>query len=399
MDIIELLLDENDELTGIEAVSIVENPAIESDFIALNKQEVKFAKVDEDKKILMGAALIPNKPIFRKRNDTMFYVYFSKDTVKRASELFFMNGNQSNATLEHNMEINGLTVVESWIVENPEMDKSKMYGFEVPEGTWMISMKVENDEVWNDYVKEGKVKGFSIEGYFADKAKIQKPNLKAEMQAIEEEEAEYMLSNIKALIRKDKRTKNGKKITLETYKDYPSGVSNNAKRGIELNEKVNNKCATQVGKIRAQQLANKENISLETIKRMYSYLSRAEEYYDESDSTACGTISYLLWGGKAGLRWAESKLKELGEINLASMVVNEDFAILDDRLAYSSQEKAEEMAKNIGCEGFHIHEYEGKEWYMPCEKHEMKKPCQAGYEMIGFKMKNGKRVPNCVPIK
>ena len=86
----------------------------------------------------------------------MFYVYFSKDTVKRASELFFMNGNQNNATLEHNMEINGLTVVESWIVENPKMDKSKMYGFEVPEGTLMISMKVENDEVWNDYVKEGK---------------------------------------------------------------------------------------------------------------------------------------------------------------------------------------------------------------------------------------------------
>ena len=82
--------------------------------------------------------------------------------------------------------------MESWIVENPEMDKSKMYGFEVPEGTWMISMKVENDEVWNDYVKEGKVKGFSIEGYFADKAKIQKPNLKAEMQAIEEEEAKYV---------------------------------------------------------------------------------------------------------------------------------------------------------------------------------------------------------------
>ena len=371
MEIIELLLDENDEMTGIEAVSIVENPAIESDFIALSKQEIMFAKVDEDKKILMGAALIPNKPIFRKRNDTMFYVYFSKDTVKRASELFFMNGNQNNATLEHNMEINGLTVVESWIVDDPEMDKSKKYGFEVPEGTWMISMKVENDEVWNDYVKEGKVKGFSIEGYFADKAKISKPNLKAEMEAILEAEAEYMLSNIKALIKKDKRTKNGKKITLETYNDYPSGVSNNAKRGIEFNEKVNNKCATQVGKIRAQQLANKENISLETIKRMYSYLSRAEEYYDEGNNEACGTISYLLWGGKAGLRWSESKLKELGEINLASMVVDENFAIIDDRLAYSTQEKAEEMAKNIGCESFHIHEYENKEWYMPCKKHKI----------------------------
>jgi len=99
---------------------------------------------------------------------------------------------------------------------------------------------------------------------------------------------------------------------FESYSDYPDSVSNNAKRGIELNEKVNNKCATQVGKVRAQQLANKENISVETIKRMYSYLSRAEEYYDESDTTACGTISYLLWGGLAGKRWSESKLKELG---------------------------------------------------------------------------------------
>ena len=380
MDIIELLLDEEDEFTGIEAVSLVENPAIEEEWITLSKQEIKFAKVDEEKKILMGAALVPMKAIFRKRNDTMFYVYFSKDTVKRASELFFMNGNQNNATLEHKMDINGLSVVESWIVDDPEMDKSKMYGFDVPEGTWMISMKVENDEVWNDYVKTGKVKGFSIEGWFADKADIQKPNLKAEMEAIEENEAEYILSNIKALVRKDKRTKSGKKITFETYKDYPSGVTNNAKRGIDLNEKVNNKCATQVGKIRAQQLANKENISLETIKRMYSYLSRAGEYYDESDNTACGTISYLLWGGKAGLRWSESKLKELGEINLASMVINDDFAIIDDRLAYSTQEKAEEMAKNIGCEGFHVHEYEGKDWYMPCEKHIMQKyKCPEGF--------------------
>ena len=270
------------------------------------------------------------------------------------------------------MEINNLTVVESWIVEDTEMDKSKKYGLSVPKGTWMISMKVENQEVWNDYIKTGKVKGFSIEGYFADKAQVKDPSLKSqwskELEAIEEAEAEYMLSNIKALIKKDKRTKSGKNIELESYNDYPQAVSNNAKRGIELNEKVNNKCATQVGKIRAQQLAQKENISLQTLKRMYSYLSRAQEYYDEGDKEACGTISYLLWGGKAGLRWSESKLKELGEINLSSMVVDETFAIIDDRLAYSTQEKAEEMALNIDCEGFHIHEFEGKEWYMPCKK-------------------------------
>lgn len=105
---------------------------------------------------------------------------------------------------------------------------------------------------------------------------------------------------------------------FQSFSDYPDAVRNNAKRGIELNEKVNNKCATQVGKVRAQQLANGEAISVETIERMYSYLSRAEEYYDEGDTEACGTISYLLWGGKAGLRWAKSKLNELEKLSFAA---------------------------------------------------------------------------------
>jgi len=98
---------------------------------------------------------------------------------------------------------------------------------------------------------------------------------------------------------------------MASYSDYPDAVSNNAKRGIELNEKVGNKCATQVGKVRGQQLANKEAITEDTIKRMFSYLSRAEVYYDPDNTEACGTISFLLWGGKAGLRWSESKLKEI----------------------------------------------------------------------------------------
>jgi len=316
MDIIELILDEDSEgLTGIEAVSIVELPAIESDFVALSEQEIKLAKVDGEKRLLMGAALIPNKPIFRKNGDNTFYVYFSEKTVRRASELFFQNSMQNNATLEHEMEINNLTVVESWIVEDTEMDKSKKYGLSVPKGTWVISMKVENEDVWNDYIKTGKVKGFSIEGFFADKAQVKDPSLKSEwskeLQEIEDAEAEYMLSNIRALIKKDKRTKSGKRTELETFNDYPDAVSNNAKRGIELNEKVNNRCSTQVGKIRATQLRDKKNVSLATIKRMYSYLSRAEEFYDEGNKEACGTISYLLWGGKAGLRWSESKLKQI----------------------------------------------------------------------------------------
>ena len=377
MNIIELILDEeNEEMVGVEAVSIVSEPAISESFVALSSDEIKLAKVDDEKRIVMGCALVPNRMIFRKRNETMFYVYFSKETIRRTSELFFKIGNQSNATLEHQMKANGLTVVESWIVEDETKDKSAIYNLNAPVGSWVISMKVEDDELWQQ-IKEGKkYTGFSIEGYFADKAQVKDPSLKSqwskELEAIEEEEAEYMLSNIKALIKKDKRTKSGKNIELESYNDYPQAVSNNAKRGIELNEKVNNKCATQVGKIRAQQLAQKENISLSTLKRMYSYLSRAQEYYDEGDKEACGTISYLLWGGKAGLRWSESKLKQLGEINLSSMIVDETFAIIDDRLAYSTQEKAEEMALNIGCEGFHVHEFEDKEWYMPCKEHKLK---------------------------
>lgn len=311
MRIVELILDEDQEI-GIEAISVVENPAIEEDFIALKSQEFKLAEVDKEKRLLMGALLIPNKPIYRRNGEDEYYIYFSKDTVLKASQMYLMQGKQNNSTLEHQYEINGLSLVESWIVEDKVHDKSVKYGMDLPLGTWVGSVKVNNDEIWNEFVKTGRVKGFSIEGYFADKMERPKDQtIKDELAAIEEAEAEYLLSEIRAIIKSDKRVKSGKKMVLESYSDYPSGVSNNAKRGLELNEKVNNKCATQVGKVRAQQLAQGKPISKETIKRMYSYLSRAEEYYDENDTTACGTISYLLWGGKAGLRWAESKLKEL----------------------------------------------------------------------------------------
>ena len=398
MRIVELILDEDQEI-GIEAISVVENPAIEEDFIALKSQEFKLAEVDKEKRILMGALLIPNKPIYRRNGEDEYYIYFSKDTVLKASQMYLMQGKQNNSTLEHQYELNGLSLVESWLVEDKVHDKSVKYGMDLPLGTWVGAVKVNNDQIWNEFVKTGKVKGFSIEGYFADKMERPKESIKDELAKIEEAEAEYLLSQVKAIIKSDKRYKGGKKTTLESYTDYPEAVKNNAKRGIDLNKNVNNKCATEVGKIRAQQLAQGKPISEETIKRMYSYLSRAEEYYDESDKEACGTISYLLWGGKAGKRWAESKLKELGEIELASEVINDSMAIIDDRLAYSTKELAIKAAQDIGCDKYHTHEFEGKTWYMPCEQHNLKAPCTAGYEQYGMKMKNGKLVPNCIPIK
>ena len=399
MKIVELILDENEELNGIEAISIVENPAIEEDFVALKSDEIKLAEVSEEKRILMGALLIPNKPIYRRSGEDEYYIYFSKDTVLKASQMYLMKGNQNNSTLEHQYSLNGLSLVESWIVEDTVHDKSRKYDMEVPVGTWMGTVKVNNEDVWNDYVKTGKVKGFSIEGYFVDKMERPKDATINDLAEIEEEEAKELLSTIRGIIKGDKRTKSGKKTIMESYTDYPSAVKNNAKRGLELNEKVNNKCATQVGKIRATQLAQGKPISKETIKRMYSYLSRAEEYYDESDTKACGTISYLLWGGLAAKRYAAKKLREFGELELASMEINDDYAIIDDRLAYSTKEKAMEMAEDLGCEKYHEHEYEGKIWYMPCEQHNLKAPCQAGYEQYGMKRKNGRLVPNCIPIK
>ena len=167
--IIELIIDENDLQTGIHAVSVVHSPAIEENFIALSKHEIELKEVDTEKKILMGAALVPNKQILRADKDGKgYYIYFSEDTIKKASELFLMRSNQNNATYEHKEKLNGMSVVESWVIDNPEMDKSKEYGFNLPKGTWMIAMKVNNEDIWKD-VKAGKVKGFSIEGYFADK--------------------------------------------------------------------------------------------------------------------------------------------------------------------------------------------------------------------------------------
>jgi hypothetical protein len=132
----------------------------------------------------MGAALIPNKHIYRRNGNDEYYIFFSDETVRKASELFLMNSNQNNATLEHQKELKDLSIVESWIVEDAEMDKSKKYGLDAPVGSWVVSMKVNNDTIWNDFVKTGKVKGFSIEGYFADKLEMSLQNEK-ELELIE----------------------------------------------------------------------------------------------------------------------------------------------------------------------------------------------------------------------
>lgn len=292
--IIELVIDENDETSGIDAVSVVHSPAIEENFIALKKHEVELKEIDTEKRILMGAALVPNKQIYRRNEkDEEYYIYFSEKTVRKASELFLMRSNQNNATYEHKDKLEGLSVVESWIIDDEKSDKSRLYGFDLPKGTWMISMKVNNDEVWKD-VKEGKVKGFSIEGYFADKY---------EMSLIDEDA--LLIEKLKELILK------AESYTLESYTDYPEAAKENAKIALRYAEENGwGDCGTPVGKARANQLANGEAISEETIARMASF-ERQRQNSNKELGDGCGRLMWLSWGGDEGIAWAQRKLKEL----------------------------------------------------------------------------------------
>ena len=291
VEIIELLIDETKDQSGINAVSVVESPAIEENFIALKKHEVELKEVDAEKRILMGAALVPNKQIYRRNKDKEFYIYFSEDTVRKASELFLMRSNQNNATLEHERKmLDDMSVVESWIIEDTEKDKSKLYGFNLPKGTWMISMKVNNDDVWQK-VKDGEVKGFSIEGHFVDKYEM----------SLQQNEEDEIIAFLKEIL----------DTNLETYNDYPKEATENAKIALRYAEENGwGDCGTPVGKARANQLANGENISKETISRMASF-ARHKENSQKELGDGCGRLMWLAWGGDAGIEWAQRKLEQL----------------------------------------------------------------------------------------
>lgn len=310
------LLIEDDATDEIFAVSFVESPAIERDFVYMSK-EVKFASIDDEKMLVAGPLLIPEKKIFRIDGEgNPYYVFFSKDTVAKLARKFLRKKYNGEVTAEHDAKVKNIHLVESWIIEQSTKDKSNAFGYTLPAGTWFGIYDVSgNPEVWQK-VKDGTFKGFSVEAYVEHRKSDLKLSLDKEINELSDNEAEILLGQIKAIIKKDKRYGKGQRIEMESYADYGDSVRNNAKRGRELNEKNGNKCATQVGKVRSAQLEKGEAISVETLKRMYSYLSRAEAYYDESDMNACGTISFLLWGGKSGLSYSRNKLRELGLIEL-----------------------------------------------------------------------------------
>ena len=169
--IVELVIADDSQELAIDAISLVNSPAIEQDFVFFGKEKnnLTFAKVDEEKRMLVSPALIPNKQIFRydPNTDSEYYVYFSPETVRKASELYLKHNNHHKATYEHKDRVSGVLTVESWIKEG-DSDKSKMYGYDLPNGTWFVKMKITNDDLWKK-IKDGELKGLSIEGYFTNK--------------------------------------------------------------------------------------------------------------------------------------------------------------------------------------------------------------------------------------
>jgi hypothetical protein len=185
MKVIELMLKKDKTGEGITAISLVKNPAIEQTWIAFSAGEkakpdprYEFKTIDEEKRILAGPAMIPDKLIYRQNEEgEEFWVFFKADTIRELSERFLLNGKQGSMTLEHEATLNDLSVVESWIVEDPEKDKSAMYGFDLPVGSWFVKVKVLNDEVWN-LVKQKAVAGFSVEGVFTQELIKQSQQMK-----------------------------------------------------------------------------------------------------------------------------------------------------------------------------------------------------------------------------
>jgi hypothetical protein len=290
LETFELFIDEAREEDGIEAISLVEFPAIEENFVALSKHKVEFKTVDSEKRVIVGLALVPDKPIYRRSGNKEYNIIFSKETVRKASELYLKRLKLNNATLEHDEQMtSGVSVIESWIVEDPSKDKTALYGLNAVEGAWAVTMKIDNDEVWKD-VKSGKYLGLSIEGMFSDRA-----------EDIEEVEANEILDQIKDMLAKE---------MLESYSDYPQSATNNAKKALKYKKENGSSCGTSVGWTRASQLAGRKPLSRDTIARMASF-KRHQQHKDVPYTEGCGGLMWDCWGGTSGIEWAINKLKKI----------------------------------------------------------------------------------------
>ena len=160
-----IIKDEN--VDGVFAISLVDKPAIQEDFIYLSSHEIELKVTNEEKIEVVGIALVPDKKIYRNVDGEEFNIYFTAQTIEKTNELFMKNLNLNKITSQHERDVEGVSVIESWIVEDSKQDKSNIYNLNAPVGSWIVKMKVYNDSEWVR-VKNGEYKGFSIEGKYKE---------------------------------------------------------------------------------------------------------------------------------------------------------------------------------------------------------------------------------------
>jgi hypothetical protein len=162
---------------GVEALSWVESTIKKYEEMS-SEEEMTFSVFNAEQRLIVGPAMIPDKMIIRRNEITgdIYYVYFTSDTIKKLQQKFMQEKLLDKTNIEHGRKfLNNVDVVESWIIEDEQKDKQQVFGMNYPKGTWMISMKVNDDTTWSK-VKDGKLKGFSVQGYFLERAKFSSIN-------------------------------------------------------------------------------------------------------------------------------------------------------------------------------------------------------------------------------
>ena len=297
-----ITIDENDNTTGVDFISLVKDPAIEETFLTFNTSKLHF-EAQKDKQMLFGPLMVPKKRIYRSdENLGEYYVFFEREDIEMIVKKFSKNNFNNNISFEHlGLVVKG-TLVENFIIKEGMV----IPGFEdMPVGTWMGTVYIEDQNFWTNFVKNEVVKGFSIEiqGF------LQRQDFNKNFDAWSKVE-DIVKSNTSDETMLEALEQLFKTYKFETYDDYPKAASENAARAIRLRDEYDLKCGTLVGWQRANQLAKGENISRETIARMAAF-ERHRQNSKGDPKEACGPLMWLAWGGDEGVEWAQRKLKQI----------------------------------------------------------------------------------------
>jgi hypothetical protein len=333
---------------GVDQIAFVEDPAIQELWVAMANEITKLLLSEDDKMIVTGPALVPDKLIYRVHPKTgqEYYIRFSEETIQAIVKRYFTQNRQIHFNLEHNKEndVQGV-ILESWIVKDPNMDQSVSMGFkDLKKGTWMISVQVEDQQFWNEYVKTGQVRGFSIEGSFAQSLAEAMANQELVVEPRSGESKDEFVSRcigveIDGGMDPDQATAvcyskwdEGVKLDLKEFeltpeeaellikevlmaqnvwRTYPKVIKENAQRALDYAEKNGwGSCGTPVGKKRANDLASGRPLSEETLARMASF-ARHLQYDNKELGDGCGKLMILAWGGREGIQWAQRELNRI----------------------------------------------------------------------------------------